>query len=110
MKTHKAFLYIRQDYRIAPRTTVPENHVENPQNSTDFLRHIHPIFPSQEPRQEVKWFLNVVRMADTMLLTSGQGLIDGDQAGQPESSLVLRTSWEESVVPSVGWHDTVFMP
>jgi hypothetical protein len=47
VKTHKAFLYIRQDYRIAPRTNVPENHAENPHNYTDFLRDIHPIFPSQ---------------------------------------------------------------
>jgi hypothetical protein len=47
VKANKAFPCIRQDYRTALRTNVPENPAENPHFSTDFLRDIHPIFPSQ---------------------------------------------------------------
>ena len=74
-----------------PRTNVPESDAEDPYFFTDFLSEIRSVFSSQSPLQCVRLFLNSVTVAETVLNKFSQGLIERDQAGHPDSSLLLRT-------------------
>jgi hypothetical protein len=60
---------------------------------------------TKEPGLSGSFSVNSVMVADTVLNKFSQDLIDRGQAGQPDSSLLLRTRWEWGVVTAVGWRN-----